>query len=369
MKYIQEAFETNWVAPLGKNVDAFEEDLAKYCQVGHVAALSSGTAAIHLALIILGVKTGDEVIASTFTFSATVNPIVYLGATPILVDSEPKTWNMSPDLLREAIKDRLMKGKKPKAIIPVHLYGMPANMEEIMKIAEQYEIPVIEDAAEALGSRFNNKHMGSFGKMAVLSFNGNKIITTSGGGALLSNDEKLVQTARFLANQARDDAPFYQHSTIGYNYRLSNVLAGIGRGQMAVIEERLQSRRENYYFYKESLEKYEGISLFEEPDDRFHANYWLNAILVEKRKLKISAGEIKNELEKDNIETRYLWKPMHLQPVFSSCPAYLNGVSEGLFNKGLCIPSGSNMSEEDRHRVLARLLKCISRPYFQFVKS
>ncbi len=252
-KYIKEAFDTNWIAPLGANVDAFEESLASYCGVKHAAALSSGTAAIHLALILSGVESGDEVIASSFTFSATINPIVYLGATPILIDSEPETWNMSPELLENAIKDRLSKGKKPKAIIPVHLYGMPANMEKIMEIADRYEIPVIEDAAEALGSRYKGKPVGSFGKMRVLSFNGNKIITTSGGGALISNDEEIIVKARFLATQARDNAPHYQHSHIGYNYRMSNVLAGIGRGQMEVIEERVQRRRDNFFFYGNTL--------------------------------------------------------------------------------------------------------------------
>lgn len=367
-KYIKEAFDTNWIAPLGHNVDAFEDSIIRYSNVKHAAALSSGTAAIHLALIVLGVEQGDEVIASTFTFSATINPIVYLGAKPVLVDSEPDTWNMSPYLLREAIKDRLSKGKKPKAIIPVHLYGMPANMDEIMEIANQYEIPVIEDAAEALGSRFNNKQLGSFGLMAIFSFNGNKIITTSGGGALISNNEELITRARFLSTQARDEAPYYQHSVIGYNYRMSNVLAGIGRGQMELMEERLKQRRNNYFFYKRSLEKYEGVSILEEPDKKYFSNHWLNAILIDPKKTGITLHTVQKELERENIESRRLWKPMHLQPVFSSCPAYLNGVSEDLFNKGICIPSGSNLTDEDRNRVLKVITKSLTKSAIEVLR-
>jgi dTDP-4-amino-4,6-dideoxygalactose transaminase len=356
-KYINEAFISNWIAPLGSNVDAFEESLARYCNVKHVAALSSGTAAIHLALIILGVEQGDEVIASSFTFSATVNPIAYLKATPVLVDCEPETWNMEPELLENAIKDRIKKGKRPKAIIPVHLYGMPANMGKTMEIANRYEIPVIEDAAEALGSRYNNKPAGSFGKMGILSFNGNKIITTSGGGALISNDEKMITKARFLATQARDNFPHYQHSQIGYNYRMSNVLAGIGLGQMDVIEERVKRRRDNFLFYREHLGQFEGIRFKEEPDSSFYSNRWLINILIDPSKTGISREVLQEELEKDNIETRPLWKPMHLQPVFSSCPAYTNGVSEKLFVNGLCLPSGSNMSDDDRMRVLESIVE------------
>jgi dTDP-4-amino-4,6-dideoxygalactose transaminase len=357
-KFINEAFDTNWIAPLGANVNAFEESLAQYCGVRHAAALSSGTAAIHLALIISGVGSGDEVIASSFTFSATINPIVYLGAKPILIDSEPGTWNMSPDLLESAIKDRLSKGKKPKAIIPVHLYGMPADMGKIMEIADRYEIPVIGDAAEALGSRFNGKPIGSFGKMSVLSFNGNKIITTSGGGALISNDGELIAKARFLATQARDIAPHYQHSQIGYNYRMSNVLAGIGRGQIEVIEERIRSRRDTFFFYRKHLGKYHGIKFLEEPDESFFSNYWLTTILIDPSKTGITREVLQKDLEKENIETRPLWKPMHLQPVFSACPAYLNGTSESLFIEGQCLPSGSNMSETDRYRILSVIAKC-----------
>ena len=344
MKYVSEAFEQNWVAPLGPNVDMFEEELARYCGVKHALVLNSGTSAIHLALIVLGVGQGDEVIASSFTFCATVNPIVYQGALPILIDSEPGTWNMDPVLLEEAIKDRMLKGKKPKAIIPVHLYGMPANMAAIMTIADKYDIPVISDAAEAVGSRYKDKPVASYGKMAVLSFNGNKIITTSGGGALLSNDEELIAKARFLSNQAKDNAPYYQHSQIGYNYRMSNIVAGIGRGQLEVIEERVKARRNNHFFYTENIGKFEGITILEEPDKSYYSNHWLTAILVDPAKAGTNILFLQKELEKMNIESRLLWKPMHMQPVFSHCPSYLNGNSEKFFSQGLCLPSGSNLT-------------------------
>jgi dTDP-4-amino-4,6-dideoxygalactose transaminase len=355
MKYIEEAFSQNWIAPLGPNVDAFEKVLADYCGVEHAAALSSGTAGIHLALIMLGVKAGDEVIASTFTFSATINPILYLGATPILVDSEPGTWNMDPDLLEEAIRERIKKGKRPKAIIPVHLYGMPANMLEIMELARRFEIPVIEDAAEALGSRYEDRPVGSFGKAAVLSFNGNKILSTSGGGALISNDKEFIERARFLSTQARDQAPYYQHSAIGYNYRMSNILAGIGRGQMEVLEERVRQRRANFQFYKEHLARYDFISFLEEESDSYFSNYWLTTILIDPAKTALKWETVLHELEKDQIETRPVWKPMHLQPVFNEAPAYLNGCSERLFSQGLCLPSGSNLSDSDRERIMGEL--------------
>ncbi len=354
-KYIKEAFDENWIAPLGPNVDAFEETLAEYCGVKHAAVLSSGTAAIHLALIMLGVKAEDEVLVSTFTFSATVNPIIYQGAKPVFIDSERETWNMDPELLEKALEERRVvsderrdRKKMPKAIIVVHLYGMPAKMDEIMSVANKYGIPVIEDAAEALGSRYKGKLLGSFGKMAILSFNGNKIITTSGGGALLSNDKDLIAKARFLATQARDDAPHYQHSEIGYNYRMSNVLAGIGRGQMEVIEERVSEKRENYFFYKEKLEQYDGISFLEEPDDRYFSNMWLTTILIDPERTGITREFIQEELEKVNIETRPLWKPMHRQPIFSHYSKYINGISDDLFKYGLCLPSGSNLDEETR---------------------
>lgn len=355
MKYIQEAFDQNWVAPLGPNVDHFEEVLASYCGVDHAAALTSGTAAIHLALVLLGVKRGDEVITSTFTFSATVNPIVYQGATPVLVDSERDSWNMDPGLLEEAIEDRIKRGKRPKAIVVVHLYGMPANLQAIGKIASHYEIPLIEDAAEALGSKYMGRPLGSFGKMAVLSFNGNKILSTSGGGALLSNDADLIVKARFLSTQARDRAPYYQHSQIGYNYRMSNILAGIGRGQMEVIEERVKSRRAIFRFYRENLKDLDGVDFLEEPGESYYSNYWLTTILIDPSVTHTGWEEIQGNLEKENIETRPLWKPMHLQPVFSSCPAYINGVSEELFSKGLCLPSGSILTDEERIRVLEHL--------------
>ena len=359
-KYVNDSFETNWIAPLGPNVDAFEGVLARYCGIEHAAALSSGTAALHLALILLGVQPGDYVLCQSFTFSATANPIRYLGATPIFIDSEQQTWNMDPELLEKAIIDCREgkiepRSKMPKAIIPVHLYGMPANMDRIMKIANRYEIPVIEDAAEALGSRYREKPVGSFGKMSILSFNGNKIITTSGGGALISNDEELIVKARFLATQARDEAPHYQHSQIGYNYRMSNVLAGIGRGQMEVINQRVKQRRDNFLFYMKNLQEYKGISFLDEPDESYFSNRWLTAILIDPIKTGKTREDIRTALEKENIEARPLWKPMHLQPVFSNFPAYLNGTSEELFAEGLCLPSGSNMTDEDRQRVLNTL--------------
>jgi dTDP-4-amino-4,6-dideoxygalactose transaminase len=355
IKYVNEAFETNWIAPLGSNVDHFEMNLAQYTGIKHCAALVSGTSAIHLALIILGVKPGDEVICQSFTFSASANPIVYLNAIPVFVDSETETWNMDPDLLEEAIKDRISKGKKPKAVILVHLYGMPAKISEILNVTNKYDIPLIEDAAEALGSRFHNKPCGSFGDMGILSFNGNKIITTSGGGALLSNNPGYIKKARFLATQARDKAPHYQHSEIGYNYRMSNVLAGIGRGQLEVIEKRVEKRRFIFETYYKNLNGINGISFLMEKNQHF-SNRWLSTILVDSDKNGgISNDDIRKYLEKDNIESRPLWKPMHLQPVFKKCPCYVNDVSEKLFEKGLCLPSGSNMSEEDLERVILRI--------------
>jgi len=355
MKYINDAFETNWIAPLGPNVTSFENELAEYVNIKHVAALTSGTAAIHLALIILGVKAGDDVLVSTFTFSATVNPIVYLGANPILIDSCEDSWNMSPELLEKAILERIAAGKKPKVIIVVHLYGMPAKIVELMSIAKKYNIPVIEDAAEALGSKYKGKACGTFGDIGILSFNGNKIITTSGGGALLSNNEEFVLKARFLATQARDNAPHYQHSEIGYNYRMSNVLAGIGRGQLEVIEERVAKRRSNFDFYLHSLKQFEGISFLEENSDCL-SNRWLTTIIVDPNKSNgISSKDIKLALDKENIETRPLWKPMHLQPIFKSCTVFENGVSEKLFKLGLCLPSGSNLTEEELKRVITQI--------------
>lgn len=357
-KYIQEAFDQNWIAPLGPNVDEFEKMLADYCGVGHAAALSSGTAALHLALIILGVKSGDEVLVSTFTFSASVNPIIYQGANPVFIDSEAETWNMDPELLKQVLEDRKNNGSiaRVKAIVVVHLYGMPAKMDEIMAVANQYDIPVIEDAAEALGSRYKGKSLGSFGAMSILSFNGNKIITTSGGGALLSDNENYITKARFLATQARDAAPHYQHSQIGYNYRLSNVLAGIGCGQMQVINERVAKRREHFECYKMHLEQIEGITFLNEPGSEFFSNRWLSTILIDSKVKGLTWEKVQAVLEKQNIESRPLWKPMHLQPVFSHYPKYLNGISDELFKKGLCLPSGSNMNSQITLRI-AKILQ------------
>jgi len=358
LKYINEAFESNWVAPLGPNVNAFEKELAQYLGVKHCAALVSGTAAIHLALINLGVSQGDEVICQSFTFSATANPIVYQGATPIFVDSESETWNIDPELLEEAIKDRISKGKKPKAIIVVHLYGMPAKMDEILSIAKLYDIPVIEDAAEALGSKYKGVCCGTMGCMGVLSFNGNKIITTSGGGALISNNHDFIHKARFLATQARDNAPHYQHTHIGYNYRMSNVVAGIGRGQLEVLDLRVKQRRVNNKFYRDLLGDVKGITFHTESSDSF-SNYWLTSILIDPKMTGVTREDLRKGLEIDNIESRPLWKPMHLQPVFSGAPAYTNGFSEYAFDNGLCLPSGSNMTHEDRNRITNQLKKIL----------
>lgn len=353
--FVEEAFTSNWVAPLGPNVDGFEADLSRYTTVAHAAVLSSGTAALHLALMILGVGKGDIVLCQSFTFSASANPVVYLGATPVFIDSETDTWNMDPVFLEKAIKHYMSVGKKPKAIIPVHLYGMPAKLDAIMQLAKEYEIPVIEDAAEALGSTYHDKPCGSFGDFGILSFNGNKIITTSGGGALLSAKEEWIEKARFLATQARDPAAHYQHSQIGYNYRMSNVLAGIGRGQMLVLNERVKQRRANYHFYRQALENIPGISFQPELAGSF-SNRWLTCILVNPEKTNgLSREDIRLHLEKDNIESRPLWKPMHLQPVFAAAPYFGETVSAKLFDQGLCLPSGSNLLQEDLQRVVSKL--------------
>lgn len=352
IKYVNEAFDTNWIAPLGPNVNGFEDELANYLKTSHVAALSSGTAALHLALIMLDVKAGDEVICASFTFSASANPIVYQGATPLFIDSEKDTWNMDPQLLEEAIKDRLAKGKRPKAIVLVHLYGMPAKMDEIMEIANRYQIPIIEDAAEALGSKYKGKACGTFGLMSILSFNGNKIITTSGGGALVSESKELIDKSRFLATQARDNAPHYQHSEIGYNYRMSNIVAGIGRGQLEVIDKRVQQRRDMNNFYHKLLDQEEGVSILQEPNADFFSNHWLSSICINPKKTKGLTKEIlRLAMESENIECRPLWKPMHMQPVFSNAPSYTNGISEYLFENGLCLPSGSNLTEIEKERI------------------
>lgn len=357
-KYVQEAFDTNWVAPLGPNVNNFEQDLQTYLQNDvHVAALSSGTAAIHLGLIMLGVGPGDEVICQTMTFSASANPIAYLGAVPVFVDSEEDTWNMSPKFLEEAILARIAEGKTPKAIIPVHLYGMPAKMDEILAIASKYNIPVLEDAAEALGSSISNQNCGTFGDIACLSFNGNKIITTSGGGALVAKEKSNTEKAIFLATQARDKAPHYQHSEVGYNYRMSNIVAGIGRGQMEVLDAHVQNRRHNFEYYKNAFKGIKQISFVNEPDGYF-CNRWLSCVLIEPSN-GVSRETIRLALDAENIESRALWKPMHLQPVFSKSPFYGNSVAEKLFENGLCLPSGSNLSEQDLDRVIAIVINCL----------
>lgn len=351
IKFVQDAFDTNWIAPLGPNVAGFENDLEHYLKNVHVAALSSGTAAIHLGLILLGVQHGDEVLCQSFTFSASANPIVYLGATPVFIDSEPETWNICPKALEEAIKDRITKGKKPKAIIGVHLYGMPFKVDEINAVASKYDIPIIEDSAEALGSSYKSKKCGTFGKVAALSFNGNKIITTSGGGALVSDDIKIKEKAIFLSTQARDATPHYQHSEIGYNYRLSNVCAGIGRGQMEVLEDHIGLRREMNQFYIDLFKDIEGVTVFEEPNADFHSNHWLSCITINSKKTNKTVEELRLAFEKESIESRPLWKPMHLQPIFKKHPYYGSDVAENLFKNGLCLPSGSNLSNLDRNRI------------------
>jgi dTDP-4-amino-4,6-dideoxygalactose transaminase len=354
-KFVEDAFTTNWIAPLGPNVDGFEADLSKYTGVEHAAVLSSGTAALHLALILLGVGKDDIVLCQSFTFSASANPIIYQGAIPVFIDSEADTWNMDPVVLKKAIEHYILIGKKPKAIMPVHLYGMPAKMDAIIELSRQYEIPVIEDAAEALGATYNGKTCGSFGDMSILSFNGNKIITTSGGGALLSENEEWIKKARFLATQARDPAPHYQHSHIGYNYRMSNVLAGIGRGQMVVLDDRIKQRRANYTFYNNALKDINGISFQPESTGNF-SNRWLTCILVDPSQTNgITREDIRKHLEKDNIESRPLWKPMHLQPVFADAPYFGGTIAANLFEQGLCLPSGSNLLHEDLGRVVNKL--------------
>lgn len=352
--FIKEAFDTNWVVPLGPNVDAFEKSLAEYLQKNHYAtALSAGTAALHLGLILLGVKPGDEVICQSFTFAASANPISYLEAKPIFVDSEEDTWNIDPVLLEEAIKDRLRKtGRVPKAIIPVHLYGMPAKMKEIIEVAEHYEIPILEDAAEALGSELYGQKCGTFGEMAALSFNGNKMITTSGGGALICHTEEEAKRTKFYATQARDAAPHYQHTHIGYNYRMSNICAGIGRGQMLVLNEHVARRRAIHGLYTEWLKDVPGIMVMQNPNEQTDSNFWLTCILVDPDKAGKTREDIRLKLEAENIETRPLWKPMHLQPVFKDAPFYGNGTSERLFDRGLCLPSGPTLTNEDIKRVV-----------------
>lgn len=358
-EFIHEAFLTNWVVPLGPNVDGFENDLAtwlgeKSASPLHVVALSSGTAAIHLALVMLGVGPGDEVICQSFTFAASANPIVYQGATPVFVDSEPGTWDMDPELLRQAIDDRLRTtGKLPKAIIPVHLYGTPARMDEINSVASAYGIPVVEDAAEALGSEYNGSYCGTFGTYGALSFNGNKMITTSGGGALICPDEESARRVKFYATQARENFPYYQHEQIGYNYRLSNISAGIGRGQMYVLDEHIARRRAIHALYVEKLKNTPGITVMQPRSNvDLHPNYWLSTILVNPQEAGFTYQELSARLTAADIESRPLWKPMHLQPVFAKAPAYVNGVSEALFAQGLCLPSGPMVTDEDVDKIV-----------------
>ena len=394
--FIKEAFDTNWVVPLGPNVDAFEQSLAEYLHEDRrVVALSAGTAALHLGLILLDVKPGDEVICQSFTFAASANPISYLEAKPVFVDSEKDTWNMDPQLLEAAIKDRIAKtGKKPKAIVPVYLYGMPAKLDEIMAVAEKYGIPVIEDAAEGFGSRYKGRVCGTFGKYGVLSFNGNKMITTSGGGALICPDAEAKKEVMFYATQAREAYPYYQHEKIGYNYRMSNICAGIGRGQMTVVDEHIAHHKHLCGLYRELLADVEGITLHENPSGRYDSNYWLNTVLLDgnlhvrgeedayRETVKGAVGgaagvthESVNAhtscepnrnveamrvcLDKAGIESRPLWKPMHLQPVYAANPAYVNGVSEGLFKRGLCLPSGPYVMDEDVRYIVDEMKNCI----------
>ena len=389
MKFVQEAFDTNWVVPLGPNVNGFEKDLESFMgQQKRIVALSSGTAAVHLALIACGVKAGDEVIVQTFTFCASSHPITYLGAKPVFVDSESDTWNMSPELLEEAIKDRIAKtGRKPKAIVPVYLYGMPAKIDEILSVAERYDIPVVEDAAEGFGSRYDRQMVGTFGRYGVLSFNGNKMITTSGGGALVCPDGESYNRVMYFATQARESYPYYQHTEIGYNYRMSNICAGIGRGQMTVIDEHIRHHQHIAQLYREAFKEVEGIDFHDNPDERTDSNFWLNTITIAPG-LKVKGQEnayktivkgavggaagvvhqastahtdcepnanveaMRLYLDRAGIESRPLWKPMHRQPVYQDAPAYLNGVSEELFHCGLCLPSGPMVADEDVARII-----------------
>lgn len=358
MSYMQEAYDSNWIAPLGPNVTAFEEALEKYVkEEAVVACLASGTSALHLALIMAGVTSGDTVLCQSFTFSASANPIRYQGANPVFIDSEITTWNMCPVALEEAIKDQIVQGKKPKAIIVVHLYGMPAKIAEICTIANEYDILLIEDAAEALGSTYEGKKCGTFGDFGILSFNGNKIITTSGGGALVCKNEESKKRAIYLATQARDIAAHFQHSEVGYNYRMSNVLAGIGRGQMEVLDKHIGLRRANQQFYKKIFSEVPGITVFEEPNAAYFSNHWLSSITIDKTKTGFSREDLRLSLWEDIIESRPLWKPMHLQPVFKNCAYYGEQIAETLFENGLCLPSGSNLTEEDRMRIESSIRK------------
>jgi len=352
-KYVNEAFDSNWIAPVGPHINSFEEKISKISNDSHVAVLNSGTAAIHLALILLDVRIGDNVLCSSFTFAASTNPIVYLGAKPVFIDSENDTWNMCPILLENAIIELSLKDEKPKAIILVHLYGYPAKINEILAISKKYSIPLIEDAAEAIGSSYNGIPLGTFGDLGIFSFNGNKIITTSSGGAILSSNKKLIDKAKFLSTQARDESPHYEHSEIGYNYRMSNICAAIGLGQIEVLKERVDKRRYIFDFYKEKLSDIKEIKFVDDLPG-FYSNRWLTTILF-KKDAAINRESMRLHLLKDNIESRPLWKPMHLQPVFKKYQVFDNGISEDLFDRGLCLPSGSNMNEEDLMRVIRQI--------------
>lgn len=352
-KYVQEAFDSNWIASEGSNLNSFEQDVKNYLSNDvFVCALSSGTAAIHLGLILLGVKAGDEVICQSMTFSASANPILYLGATPIFVDSEEETWNICPIALENAIIDRIKKGNKPKVIVTVHLYGVPYKIDEVHAVANKYDILILEDSAEALGSSYKGQKCGTFGEIGVLSFNGNKIITTSGGGAIITKTKELKDRALFFATQSRDDAPHYQHSEIGYNYRLSNICAGIGRGQMEVLDNHIDLRRKMHTFYLDLFKDISGVTVFTTVSEVYFANYWLSSILIDSKLTDgIDRETLRLALEAENIESRPLWKPMHLQPIFEKYPYYGNKVAENLFEKGLCLPSGSNLTEADKNRI------------------
>lgn len=354
LKYINEAFDTNWISQFGNNIDVFEKNLEEYLgENSFVTALSSGTAAIHLALRLLNVEQGDFVICQSFTFVASVNPVLYLKAIPVLVDSEPSTLNICPNALEDAVKYCLQKGKKPKAIIAVSLYGMPFMVDEVLEISKKYDIPLIEDSAEALGSKYNNQACGTFGDLSIISFNGNKIITTSGGGILISKNKSAKDRALYLATQAKENKDFYSHSEVGYNYRISNIHAGIGRGQMEVLEERIQSRRKNHIFYQELFNSFDDLNLFSEPSEKFYSNYWLNVILIDG--LHWNKENLRNIFSENNIETRYLWKPMHLQSLYKDYIFFGNNISGAFFDRGLCLPSGSNITEKCKERITRTL--------------
>lgn len=356
LEFVKEAFDTNWISPVGPNLDAFEQEFCQEINAKHGAAVCSGTAALHLALRLVGVAAGDEVFCSTLTFIASANPITYLGAKPVFIDSDRSSWNMNPQLLQAALERRAKIGKLPKAVLLVHLYGQSADIEPILAACDRYEVPLIEDAAEALGATYQDRSPGTFGKVGIFSFNGNKIITTSGGGMLVSDDAKLIDQARFLATQARDPAPYYQHSQIGYNYRLSNVLAGIGRGQLLVLAERVAARRRNFKLYQQALGNLPGIEFMPEADYG-ESTHWLTCLTIDAQAFGADREQIRLALAQQQIETRPVWKPLHLQPVFTECECIGGEVAEDLFNHGLCLPSGSNLTDEEIDRVIEAIKK------------